>query len=368
MSIWQACDAPQAQTPDSLTASPVAQESAAQSPSVADTVHAHAATAPVPQASSQIAHHSTRMPAPQAPDSVASAATQPADSLVATIPLSLPQQPRDTCRTAQLDSLCRAWTHFQMPSGGYFEGNPYWHPECPALYQGMPCTPVPYRVSTDSPTACAVLVCLVMLVYMLLRYGGEMRSQMHDFFLPARIRQGHRQGLSTAQGLLSMPYVCLMLSVMGSIGVSVAQQDRLALLPDAASRLALQAFYGAVWLAFFFLKANSYAFINWIFFDKHARREWHDTQFHVQALESVLLFPVLLIMVYMHPPMQVFVWSVLGVIALAKVLLLYKAQSLFFAKIHCALHLIVYFCTLEVAPLWVILKLLTHITDLLQVN
>lgn len=368
MSIWQVCDTPQTQTPDSLATPPVPQESAPQPHSAADSVRTHAPTTTVLSPDSQVTHRHARPVTPSVPDSLPIAPAQTADSLAAATPSLLSLQSQDTSRAARVDSLCQAWTHFQTPSGGYFADSPYWHPERPACHIGMSCTPVPYRVSTDSPTACAVLVCLVMLVYMLLRYGGEMRSQMHDYFLPARIRQGHRQGLSTAQGLLSMPYVCLMLSVMGSIGVSVVQQDRLALLPDAASRMTLQASYASVWLAFFFLKANSYAFINWIFFDKLVRREWHDTQFHVQALESVLLFPVLLIMVYMRPSLQVFVWSVLGVIALAKVLLLYKAQRLFSAKIHGALHLIVYFCTLEVAPLWVILKLLTHITDLMQVN
>ena len=255
--------------------------------------------------------------------------------------------------------------HFQEPDGGYFADSPYWHPELPARQVGFRCQALPYRVSSDSHLACAALLCLVMLVYMLQRYGSEMRSKMHDFFLPARIRQSHQQGLSTAQGLLSMPYVCLMLSMMGCMGVSVLEEDSLGLLPNAADRLAVQGFYMASWLVYFFIKVNSYAFINWIFFDKQARHEWHDTLFLILTLEAVLVFPIVLLMVFQPAWTQIAIWCALSVITLTRLLLLYKTGNVFSVKIYGTLHLIVYFCTLEVAPLWVTLKLLTRLTDLL---
>jgi len=206
-------------------------------------------------------------------------------------------------------------------------------------------------VSSDSHLACAALLCLVMLVYMLQRYGSEMRSKMHDFFLPARIRQSHQQGLSTAQGLLSMPYVCLMLSMMGCMGVSVLEEDSLGLLPNTADRLAVQGFYMASWLVYFFIK--------------QARHEWHDTLFLILTLEAVLVFPIILLMVFQPAWTQIAIWCVLSVITLTRLLLLYKTGNVFSVKIYGTLHLIVYFCTLEVAPLWVTLKLLTRLTDLL---
>ena len=230
---------------------------------------------------------------------------------------------------------------------------------------GFRCQALSYRVSSDSHLACAALLCLVMLVYMLLRYGSEMRSKMHDFFLPARIRQSHQQGLSTAQGLLSMPYVCLMLSMMGCMGGSVLVEDSLGVLPNATDRLAVQGFYMASWLVYFFIKVNSYAFINWIFFDKQARHEWHDTLFLILTLEAVLVFPIILLMVFQPAWTQTAIWCALSVITLTRLLLLYKTGNVFSVKIYGTLHLIVYFCTLEVAPLWVTLKLLTRLTDLL---
>lgn len=371
MSTWQACMTPQVQVPDSLDAVLVTQEPDTLLRAADDTAQPEALALPVLPADT-LATNRHILPAEPVARFV-----QPADSLNVArdvlladslaIPDLTPRSLFSVCEAddEHADSLCTVWNHFQEPANGYFQNGPYWHPERPALHIGLSCRPLPYRVSTDSSAACAMLVCFVMLVYMLLRYGNEMRSQMHDFFLPARIRQEHHRGLSTAQGLLSMPYVCLMLSVMGSVGVSTIEQDRLALLTDTADRLALQGFYVAAWLFFFFLKANFYAFVNWIFFDKLACREWHDTLFHVLALECVLLFPVLLLMVYMSPSVQVLVWSVLSVIAFGKLLLLYKAVRLFSVKIYGALHLITYFCTFEVAPLWVELELLTHITDLL---
>ncbi len=366
MSNTLACITPWAQAPDSLAAATGTQEPAAQPHAEGTAAAPHAPTQHARHADSL--RHETRTPHtaiqdPQAPqDSLAAQATCPVSTP------SLPPQPFwMQHEPAGPDSHKQALglLHFQESDESPFSNSPYWHPELPPRPTGFPCRHLPYRVSTDSHTACALLVCFLMLVYMLTRYGSEMRTQMHDFFLPTRIRQGHRQGLGTAQGLLSMPYVCLMLSVMGSIGVSVIEQDSLGWLSGVGARLAVQGFYTASWLCFFFGKINSYAFINWIFFNKQARREWHDTLFLILSLEATLLFPVLLLAVYMRTSPQVFVWSILSVIMLAKALLLYKAYSVFSVKIYGALHLFVYFCTLEVAPLWVALKILTRITDLL---
>lgn len=365
MSIWLTHTLPLAQTPDSLSRTDTPQE-----PDTQAVQHADTAGTDVPHREAETADtaHAARSPRPaalqqapaQADTTQTPAVSAQADSLQAPMPL-----PADAHSTAGTDSIISAMLHFQEPDGGYFADSPYWHPELPARQVGFRCQALPYRVSSDSHLACAALLCLVMLVYMLQRYGSEMRSKMHDFFLPARIRQSHQQGLSTAQGLLSMPYVCLMLSMMGCMGVSVLEEDSLGLLPNAADRLAVQGFYMASWLVYFFIKVNSYAFINWIFFDKPARHEWHDTLFLILTLEAVLVFPIVLLMVFQPAWTQIAIWCALSVITLTRLLLLYKTGNVFSVKIYGTLHLIVYFCTLEVAPLWVTLKLLTRLTDLL---
>lgn len=365
MSTWQVYVSPGTQSPDSLAAAPAPAEAAPQATRTADTARVPVPPRPAQPADTARAARPAHSAQPLHHLALADSTGIPADSMALACGEPLVTRPASQAHAERPDSLITALLHFQEPDGGAFHDSPYWHPELPARSMGFPCRQIPYRVSADSHAACAVLVCFIMLVYMLIRYGSEMRAQMHDFFLPTRIRQGHHQGLSTAQGLLSMPYVCVMLGMMGSIGVSVMAQDSLALLGSNAARLAVQGFYMAAWLAFLFCKVNSYAFINWIFFNKQARREWHDTLFLILTLEAVLLFPVLLVMVYMSPSTQVFTWSVLSVIALAKVLLLYKATQVFSVKIYGALHLFVYFCTLEVAPLWATLKILAHITDLL---
>ena len=362
MSDRQACPTPWAQDPDSLAATTVPQEPATQGQRE-DSAAAHARTRHTRHADSlrQAAQHPRtdvrEAPSPQ--DTLAAAGAGPCATP------GPPPQPVSLYREPATHSLPDSLLRFQEPRGEFLSGSPYWHPELPGRQTGFPCRLLPYRVRAGSQMACTMLVCFLMLVYMLTRYGGEMRTQVHDFFLPTRIRKEHHHGMGTAQGLLSMPYVYLMLSMMGSMGVSVMEQDSLGCLPRESARLAVQGFYTTSWLCYFFVKANSYAFVNWIFFDKQARREWHDTLFFILSLEATLLFPVLLVAVYMRTSPQVFVWSTLGVIAFAKVLLLYKAYRVFSVKIYGTLHLFVYFCTLEVVPLWVALKILTRITDLL---
>ena len=97
-------------------------------------------------------------------------------------------------------------------------------------------------------------------------------------------------------------------------------------------------------------EAYSYRFLNWIFFDKQVRQEWHNVQFFLFILEAVTLFPVLLVMLYTTPSRNVIAGSLLGVIVLIKSLLLFKSIRLFYVKTYGVLHLFVYFCTLEVIP------------------
>lgn len=343
MTIRQDLSTPQAQVPDSIDVVPAPQEldSVAQATPLPDTLAADSV------------HH---IPV-ESVESIERKDALPADTLVLqadTLPHAAPD-----------DSLILAPTHFLEWDQGFFCNSPYWHPERPHHPMGFSCRPIPYRVSTDSPLTCGVLICFIMLIYILIRYGQEMRSQLHDFFLPTRVSQGRRQSLSTAQGLLSMPYVCLMLSIMGGIAISVIDQDHLGQIPQVTSRLWLQALFVITWWLYFLCKAYLHKFLNWIFFNRQVRHEWHNTQFLILTLEAVILFPVLLTMVYTYPSQEVFIYSILSVVILAKLLLLFTAIRLFYVKIYGALHLIVYFCTLEVAPLWVTIDFLTQIKDLL---
>jgi hypothetical protein len=49
-------------------------------------------------------------------------------------------------------------------------------------------------------------------------------------------------------------------------------------------------------------------------------------------------------------------------------LLLYKTFLIFFPKFYGTLHLIVYFCTLEIMPLLAVFKVLIRVTDELIVK
>lgn len=74
---------------------------------------------------------------------------------------------------------------------------------------------------------------------------------------------------------------------------------------------------------------------------------------------TLLFFPLLLLLIYFQIDLKIVLISGLTLLLIVKILLLLKCFSTFFEKFYGILHLFVYFCTLEAAPvvvLWTILK------------
>ena len=113
------------------------------------------------------------------------------------------------------------------------------------------------------------------------------------------------------------------------------------------------------------VKQSAYIFVNWIFFDKGKRDRWIKAYSFLLSLEGILLFPLALTMVFFNLSIHDTAICLFILVGLIKVLLFYKTFNIFFSKIYGFLHLIVYFCALEILPLFGLLHALTYINDIL---
>ena len=126
--------------------------------------------------------------------------------------------------------------------------------------------------------------------------------------------------------------------------------------------------YTGIWILYFILKTILSGFVNWIFFDKKKIKVWKKSGFFLFSVESLLIFPVIIITIYLNLPPHIPLWITLIIGLLVKILHLYKTFLIFFPKIYGTLHLIVYFCTLEIMPLLAVFKILIRVTDELIVK
>ena len=250
---------------------------------------------------------------------------------------------------------------------GFFQRNPLIHPEVTTNQTGFSGIPRSYQLWHDEWVTLFVLIIFLLLVIMLKRTRYNILSQTKDFFFPSKnTDKEDNAGISIKyQASLFMMFV---LSVMGGLGMFIYTQRMLKLFLGQISPYMLIILYIFIWILYFVTKILLSRFVNWIFFDKTKIMAWQKACFFLITTESLLFFPVIITTVYFNLSPHISLWILLTIGVIIKILLLYKTFLIFFPKIHGTLHLIVYFCTLEIMPLLAVFKVLIRVTDELIVK
>jgi hypothetical protein len=248
---------------------------------------------------------------------------------------------------------------------GFFQEDSLLHPEVGFRQTGFEGIPRAYQLWRDDWIILLTLLCFFFLVVVLKRMRAGITAQIKNFFFPSKTSEDK---LCHSIGWLDAVMWVLLLSMMGGLAMFIYVQRCLPQFSCVMRPYILIPLYIAIWVLYFLMKNFSYGFVNWIFFDKQARRMWRYSCFCLIMAESVLFFPIIVITVFFGCPSQVSLWMVLFVWGLTKILLLYKTFQIFFPKIYGTLHLFVYFCTLELMPLLVVFKVMIRVTEELMVK
>ena len=162
--------------------------------------------------------------------------------------------------------------------------------------------------------------------------------------------------------------MAFILSIQGGLGVFVYMQKEKHLFLGQIPPYIFIGIYIAIWMLYFIFKNLMLTFVNWIFFDKTKRANWRKSYFFLYAAETLFFLFVIISTIFLNLAPVVPLWIILIIGLLIKFLHLYKTFLIFFPKIYGTLHLIVYFCTLEIMPLLAVLKILIRVTDELIVK
>ena len=87
---------------------------------------------------------------------------------------------------------------------------------------------------------------------------------------------------------------------------------------------------------------------------------WKRVYTFLLAAEAMLFLVLALVVMYLPVTSSEVQLLVLIPIIFVKIVLLFKTYQIFFPKMYGTLHLIVYFCTLELIPLLVLQQVLTY--------
>ncbi|WP_291564903.1 DUF4271 domain-containing protein [Bacteroides sp.] len=132
----------------------------------------------------------------------------------------------------------------------------------------------------------------------------------------------------------------------------------------STNHTAMLCIYAGVFTAYLISKWIIYSFINWIFFDKEKNKLWIEGVFNIIAAMGLILFPTVLYIIFLDSEFHFSGKIILTIIFISKILLFYKCFRYFFRNFHGVLHLILYFCTLEIIPdlfLWKGIELINSI-------
>lgn len=219
----------------------------------------------------------------------------------------------------------------------FFDNSVFLHPEISSEHMGIIEYRQPYQLHTDDSISALILFIFMIFVVTLSRNRKYMQKQARELFNPPREYHNlfNDEPLGKEKSITILTGLTLL--VMPLLFFSIHQSSLLV--------------YTGIILFYYLSKKLLYHFVNWIFFDKIRNNKWNEAYSYIFSIEGILLFPFLLLSVYFDlSALQIFLFTV-SVVILSKIVLIYESYIIFFPKIYGILHLIVYFCALEIAPL-----------------
>lgn len=210
--------------------------------------------------------------------------------------------------------------------------------------------PLPYLLRNDTWVIMTISLCFFITTYVLASGTFSLREQGKNFFLNRERASIFNQQLPShlRNRLLLILQACLLSAI-------ICFDHSLAYNPDITSHihpLLLLFAYSIFMVVFVLFKWIIYNFVNWIFFDNITCRQWNDSYLFVICISGLLYLPLSLCTVFLHLPTDDTIVCAIFITILCEILLLYKGSYIFSPTLHGYFYLFMYFCTLEIIPLF----------------
>lgn len=247
----------------------------------------------------------------------------------------------------------------------FFSTSEYFHPELRGGRMGVAGDPVPYTVAGDNLLTSLLLLCFVLTSVSFARSRHFILRQAKHFFRTPRI--GTTEVNETSSELWFQLFLVLQTCLLISIGYFLYSRVSIG---DTfiVEQYVVIGIYAGVIAMYFLLKSFFYLLTGWIFFDKKKNEQWQKSYFFLISMEGLMIYPMILLMAYFGFSMQMALIYALIVFVLVKFLSFYKSHIIFFRKMGAFLQNILYFCALEMVPLFALAGGLVLISHYLKIN
>lgn len=229
---------------------------------------------------------------------------------------------------------------------------------------GMQGEPMPYKLVSDSNVMTAIILGLLLIIIALQNEKKGIIRIFRNCFSTSSDRANLFDDNYSSTSNIPTILLCSAAVVMGGLLMyhyySYSSPDFF----FRTNHTAMLCIYVGVFTAYLIIKWIIYSFINWIFFDKDKSKLWIEDFFNIIAALGFTLFPTALYIIFLDSEYHISAKIILIIIFISKILLFYKCFRYFFSSFYGVLHLILYFCTLEIIPdlfLWKGIELINSI-------
>ena len=231
---------------------------------------------------------------------------------------------------------------------------------------GVAGEPIAYSIHNDDIITSLLLTLFILAVIAFSNTRQFVIRQTKNFF------NIHREGLTeiteTAVEIRFQTFLaflnCLLVALLFYFYTLYAIGDTFIL----ASQYILIAIFLALSSVYFLFKVVLYTFVNGVFFDGKKNRQWIKSYLYIYSVEGALLFPIVILWAYFDLSIQIAAIYVVIVLIIVKILVLFKCFLIFFRQSVVKLQIILYFCTLEIIPMFFLWEAMVYTANSLKIN
>jgi hypothetical protein len=241
----------------------------------------------------------------------------------------------------------------------FFSGDTLLHTEQPYRPFGFGATATPFRLRNDAWSGLLLFVCLLLAASLVMRLRKKFKETLQGVFFPIPRKKDEPLVDDPLRYSTRFIAVTLLSLTAAMVTFTYTQHDVGFYLFPETPYIMFGAFF-LLWMIYFLAKRMMSSFVNWVFFRSEKIFTWKRSYTFLYVAEALFFLVLALVVDYLpFSPEEVFL-SAICLVFLVKLLLLFKTFQIFFPKMYGALHLFVYFCTLEIMPLLVMQQVLTY--------
>lgn len=226
--------------------------------------------------------------------------------------------------------------------------------------------PLPYALRADSLVCAALALSFFVAAWIISASRHYLHECLKDFFhRPARAEAydestgSERRGQWLLAALTGFLLSILYFSYQYAGGRT---------LPDNASPHAILGAGTGICFLYYLAKSALYGFVNATLFSRQQARLWNETYLLSILATGTALLPLTLLVTFSELSRETLAAGFACLVIAVKIPLLYKCFRIFFKGALGSVHLILYFCALELAPALVLWRVLLRATLYLTLN